>query len=128
MGISKIIKKFCKQKAVYWGSPANDGYGGFTYATAVEIDVRWEDAIRNLTHPMGEEVFSKATVLVQQDVDLHGYLFLGTLADLNAMTGITLTNPKTIDTAFEIIAFDKVPDIKARQYVRTVYLGFRNLL
>lgn len=128
MGITKLIKKVCRQKAVYWGNPVNDGYGGYTFDTAIELDVRWEDAIRNLNHPVGEEVYSKATVIVQQDVDLHGFLFLGTLTDLNAMSGITLTNPRTIETAYEIIAFDKVPDIRAKEYVRTVYLGFRNLL
>ena len=42
-GIEKVAKRFCVETAVYWGNPQNDGYGGFTFDTPVEIKCRWEE-------------------------------------------------------------------------------------
>ena len=127
MSILTYIKTICKQTAVYWGDPVNDGYGGFTFADPVEIKVRWDEKVRTIFDPFGMYKLSKASVLVQQDLDYNSYLYLGTLAELNARTDITLSNPKTIAEALPIMAYDKIPLIKSTtKFVRTVYLGFRN--
>jgi len=127
MGILNYIKRVAVQTAVYWGSPVNDGYGGFTFATAIEVKVRWDEKVRTISDPFGTYKLSKASVLVQQDMDYNGYLYLGTIAEIQANALYTLTNPKTIPTAFPIIAYDKIPLIKSTtKFVRTVYLGFRN--
>lgn len=128
MSILKFIKSITVQTATYWGSPVNDGYGSYTYATPVEIQCRWEDKVRTVFDVYGEYQQSKSSVLVNQDVDYNGYMFLGTIAEATAITGVTITNPKTVPMAYPILSFDRIPLIRSTtEFVHVVYLGFRNL-
>ena len=126
MGVDKLILRFCKQTAVYWGNPQDDGKGGKTYDNGVEIVCRWNDSgkeVRITTN--GKEYISTTQVLVTQDLDVEGYLYLGTLVELDAVGLNKLIydfKPKEMDGAYEIKRFSKVPDVKARQFVRTAYL------
>lgn len=130
MSIENFIKRVCWQDCVYWGSPVEDGYGGKTFADPVEIKCRWEDKVRLLVAATGAETESKATVLVTQELDEQGYLYLGTLDSLDdsGQDSDFLLNPKNIEDAFEIIAKDKIPMVRpSTVFVNTVYLGFRNV-
>lgn len=119
-GIEKFIKKVTVQTAVYWSCPTNDGYGGFTFADPVEIPVRWEDRTEVITAGDGSQYVSKAKILVTQDVDEGGYLYLGSLSDL---TEAQKTDPTRLPTAWKIRRFDKVPMIfKTDEFVRTAYI------
>jgi hypothetical protein len=121
MGIAETIKRTCVQTAVYWGSPVQDGYAEFTFAAPVEILCRWEDLIGQFTSNKGEQIYSKSVVYTLQDLDNNGYLFLGTLADLNAVSNIN--DPKAIDDAYEIKRFDKLPALgSTSEFVRKAYL------
>jgi len=118
--IEKFLAKISVQTAVYWGSPTSDGYGGYTYAEPVEIPVRWESSTKVITTPKGAEYTSRAEVIVNQDVDEEGYLFLGTLDDL---TEAQKANPRLRDDTWKIVRFDKTPMIfKDDEFVRKVYL------
>lgn len=123
--IEKIVKKFCVETAVYWGSPVNDGFGGFTFATPVEIKCRWENKseidIGWLSTGFPANVLlSKSSVLVTQDLDKLGYLYLGTLADLS---GEDTSKPITIEGAHQIHRFDKIPMVfKTNDFVRIAWL------
>lgn len=122
-GIEKVTARFCVETAVYWGNPQNDGYGGFAFDTPVEIPCRWENKSEvnigwlSSGHP-GNSFECKASVLVTQDVDLQGYLFLGTLSDID----IAL-NPIDIQGAYPIHRFDKIPMVRKKdEFVRTAWL------
>ena len=124
-GIEKVEARFCVQTCVYWGSPVNDGYGGFTFADPVELLCRWEDKTEvdigwfSSGNP-GNALATKASVLVIQDLDLQGYMYLGTLADLTASNK---TNPLTKAGAYVIHRFDKIPMVrKTDEFVRTAWL------
>jgi hypothetical protein len=130
MSITNFIKRVAVQTAVYWGSPINDGYGGKTFASPVEIKCRWEDKVRLLISADGSETKSKATVLVTQELDDEGYLYLGTLDDLDEISQDSdfAYNPKNIVHAYEIVAKDRIPMFRSTTvFVNTVYLGFRNV-
>ena len=126
-GIEKIVEKFCVETAVYWGNPVNDGYGGFTYATPVEIDCRWENKTEMdigwlSTGFPGNIRLSKASVLVTEDLDLNGVLWRGTLDTLND-TYDDISDPKIISEAYAIHRVDKIPMVfKTDEFVRTVWL------
>lgn len=120
MGISAFIKSICVQTAVYWGSPVKDGYGGATFNTPVEILCRWEwkEKIQELQN--GKLQHQKGQVLVTEDLDLEGYLYLGSL------TGISgdVTNPLEIEGTYQIIEINKIPMIKSStEFVRTIIFG-----
>lgn len=126
-GIEKIVEKFCVETAVYWGNPVNDGYGGFTYDTPVEIDCRWENKTEMdigwlSTGFPGNIRLSKASVLVTEDLDLNGVLWRGTLDTLND-TYDDISDPKIISEAYAIHRVDKIPMVfKTDEFVRTVWL------
>lgn len=119
MSSNNFPNRNLNQTAVYWGNPQNDGYGGFTYDTPVEISCRWEDSTKIITDSNGREIVSQAEVHVNQDVDEKGLLYLGTLDDLDSDEE---SDPITIASAFEIKRFDKIPNLKATAYYRKAYL------
>lgn len=125
MSIISFINKVCVQTAVYWGSPNENGTGGKIYADPIEIKCRWEDKVKLVADKTGESILSKAEVLVTQELDYQGYLYLGTLDELYdsaASSGVSL-NPKEIDGACEIISRDKIPLFrKTDKFVHKVYL------
>jgi hypothetical protein len=108
------------QKAVYWGSPTPNGFGGFTWDDPVEIDCRWEDSNRQITIAKGEQIISRAEVQVNQDLDGQGILYLG---ELNDLTVAQKADPTIISNAFSIKKFDKIPSLsKPVRYFRKAYL------
>lgn len=127
-GIIKFIKKVCVQTAVYWGSPTPDGYGGKTFADPVELTppngVRWDQKVQLVEdkgiRATGEEIISNAVVLLNQDVDEQGYLYLGSLDDLDS--GVQ-DNPLEVEGAYEIKKVEKIPLFRsATEFVRKAYL------
>ena len=120
MGIIQFVEKVCVQTAVYWGSPVSDGLGGNTYATAVDIACRWDGHLENMLNKFGNQITSKAKILVTQDVDEDGFLYLGSLADLSTEEKL---NPMKVEKAFPIQRVDKTPLFKStNKFVRQVYL------
>lgn len=106
MSITSAIKRLCKQDAVYWGNPQNDGYSDFTYDAAIEIKCRWEDKMQLITNPEGNQQSSRSIVYCLQELDEEGWLYLGLLADL---TAAQIANPKLIREASIIKKFEKSP-------------------
>ncbi len=119
-GMNELLKRNCKDDAVYWGTPANDGEGGYTFADPVDIKCRWETMNQIVTDARGNEMTSRALVYVMQDLDEEGYLYKGTLDDLS---GEDTTNPASITDAFIIKRFQKLPALgSTSDYVRRAYL------
>ena len=101
-----MIVKNCKQTCVYWGSPVNDGYGGFTFASPIEIKCRWEDKVQLIRMDDGNMQSSRSIAYVLQELDEEGYLYLGTLADLDSAEE---EDPSTVVGAWVIKKFEKSP-------------------
>lgn len=113
---TRTAQNLLRQKAVYWANPVNDGQGGYTYDTPIEIDCRWLWKQEKFINDKAEEIVSKAIVLVDQDVAIKGMLALTTLDDLNSSE-----LPEDED-AFEIKAFFKSSDYKVKSYTRKAWL------
>ena len=121
MGIENLIKRTCKQKCVYWGEPIPDGYGGRTFDSAYpeEISCRWEALTQVISDRQGNEIVSRARVYVMEDVEEEGWLFLGTLDDLDSYEE---ADPMEASGAYKIKRFDKTPTIRGDDFVRIAYL------
>lgn len=115
---SKLATSMLNQTAVYWANPTADGFGGRTFDNPVAISVRWERRQQLIIDQAGQEVTSTAIVYVGQDIELGGYLFLGTIADLSSTT----ENPQEVDDAREIRRYDKTPDVSGTRFTRTAWL------
>jgi len=120
----KILDKMRKQTAVYWGSPVRTGSGGWTFATPVELTptdgtgVRWEDAQELFMDPQGDSVLSRAIVYPGMDVDIDGYLYLGTEASLAS----DHSDPTERSDTYKIKQVQKIPTLKATQNLWIVHL------
>ncbi len=108
-----------RQDLVYWGTPSNDGLGGVTFATPVEIKGRWEDTQKKFIDADGQEVVSSSIVFLGQDVDIGGWLFRGTLADISSADE---DSPGDVTGAKEIKAFSKIPTFDATDFERVAAL------
>lgn len=117
-----FISSVCVQTAVYWGNPASDGYGKLTFDTPIEISCRWDHKTRVLVNTAGKEVVSRAEVLVTQELDEEGFLFLGSLDDLPQRHATS--DPMKVSGAYEIKVFTKNPLFQStREFVYMAYLG-----
>ncbi len=106
MSIIDFIEEVTVQTAVYWGSPVDDGYGGKTYAEPEEIMCRWDGSTKLITDAKGEQIVCVAEVMVLQELDIDGILYLGSLDDLDSDQE---DNPATVTGAQRIKQFMKTP-------------------
>jgi len=126
MSIESFIRKVCVQTAVYWGTPTPNGRGGYTYADPRQIQCRWEDMDRLMVHENGKLIHVKGEVLISEDLEMEGWLYLGSLADFDS--SVNVSHPMNIDGAWQIKGLDKVPLFRSTtKFVRKVYLGFGNV-
>jgi len=116
----QLLKKMLRQTAVYWNLSALefDNYGQPIPTTPVEIKVRWEDVGEEFLDAAGTLQLSRAKVYVDRDVKVGGILMLGEL-DSGVMD---LINVKENENAWEIRRFEKLPTIKATQFLRIAFL------
>jgi len=96
------MRRWLNQVATYWGSPLPNGVGGYTYAGPTIIKCRWEDKIEEITSPQGGPITSRATVYLDQEVAIDGYLYLGESE---------ASDPTEVDGAYKIIATAVTPDL-----------------
>lgn len=116
-----FLTRMCCQTAVYWGNPQDDGYGGKTYDDPVEIACRWED-YTEVRRELNETFTCRARVHVLQDLDERGRLYLGTLDDLDSADE---ENPETVNGAYEIKRFEKIPAVgSTTRFLRRALLHY----
>lgn len=101
------------QEATYWASPVPDGFGGHTFDPPERIKVRWIQKSEEFLSTRGSPEFSQAVVHSNQDLDIGGYIFLGTSF---------AADPTTVDGAFPIKRFKKTPDLRNAEYARKAWL------
>ncbi len=112
-----IIKTMRKQTAVYWPFVSINQFGEKAVGDPVQISVRWEDKNEEFLDMGGQIQMSNAVVYVDRDMVNGSILMLGVIADITDPVNI-----KENDGAWEIRKFDKLPDLKAREFLRTAYL------
>ena len=123
MSIMSTYRSSLVQKAVYWGSPVDNGYNKFVYADPVEIDCRWEgkEQLLRTWDGGGISLSYIGIVWVDQDLDKNGCLFLGTLNDLDSGAE---EDPLSMDTVFRIQQFEKLPRMRSTtEFIRRAFLS-----
>ncbi len=107
-----------RQTAMYWALDGFDNHGQPEYAIPIEVDVRWEVKTVEFLGPNGTQELSNAVVYVGQDVKVGGVLMLGELTDIDS----SLTVPKQNEETWEIRRFEKLPNLRNTEFLRTVYM------
>ena len=103
--------------AVWWAKSGTDRYGNPSFATPVEIDVRWTDLNEMQIRADGTSFFSKAKVFVDRDVT-PGDILLHSELDSSVDQDTPLNN----SGAYEVQEFKKVPNKRATKYLRKALL------
>ena len=104
-----------KQTAVYWAFKKFDETGNPEVFPPVEISCRWEDVQTAYTTSAGENAVSKATIYVDRDVTIDGFLWEGVKADAPF-------HPKDVAGAVQIKHFERLPNFRNTEILRTVYI------
>lgn len=126
-----LITKMRRQNAIYWPPAASpDDFGHPAYGDLVELvlteagnyRVRWEDKNEEFLDGTSTVQRSNAVVYVPllpdgTEVQVGGFLWLGDRAGLTSET-VPQNNPG----AWEVRQVGKLPNLKATEYLRTVYL------
>lgn len=111
-----FVTRGLNQTLTYWGSPVYDGRGGYTYDSPITINGRWEDRTEIFIDGAAKEKRSQAVVFVDRDVEEEGYLALGDWTDS------AYDDPVDCNSALKIKAFKKIPNVKATDFGRKVWL------
>jgi len=120
MSIIDFIESVAVQTAVYWGNPVDDGYGGMIYDDPVEIFCRWEGSTKLITDAKGNQIVCVAEVMVTQELDIDGILYLGTIDDLGPDRDDA---PETISDTHRIKQFMKTPLFQSTdEFIMIAYL------
>lgn len=110
-----IITRMLKDFAVYWEISGYDAFGNPSISSPIQLTCRWEDSQQQIVTSDGTPITAKSIVYVNQDVITGGYLFHGLLADAPS-------DPKISEKAFLIRRFDKLPNLRYTEYLRTAYI------
>ena len=115
----RSYKRKLKQQAVFWPAPVSDGYGKMSFSNPCEIKVRWDDSRELFIDAEGNEKTSSAIIFAADDLELLGYIWLGEFDDLSAEEK---ADPHLLDTARQILGYERVPTMKADFFVRKAFL------
>jgi hypothetical protein len=118
--MEQFLERVCTQDAVYWGNPTDNGFGAKTFDPPIAIKCRWQDKVQLLGTPDQVTVISRATVVILQDLEEDGLLWLGSLSSL---TPLQQSNPRTIDKMCIVKRFEKTPALQSTTvFLRKAFL------
>src|SRR5690606_12008808 len=96
---------------------SRDVHGEPTFASPVELDVRWEYRNTEEIDPQGNTIVTNALAVVDRDLSVDDCMWLGELADwLGTGTGVVEAE------IMRVASFSKIPDVKGRHYRRVARL------
>lgn len=101
------------QTCTYWAPGERDIHGKMTYMAPVQKACRWEEISLTFQDKRGEEHQSKSRVFMEDDVDVDGYVMLGTSSE---------ADPTSLETAFEIQQKSRIPNLRAIKMLTTLIL------
>lgn len=120
-----IITRMRKQTCVYWALASSDSagedfddYGQPQWSEPTEISCRWEDVSEEFIDAKGDKQASRSIVYVDRDMRVGEVLMLGVSTDVVDGDNVLEKNAD----AWEIRKFDKIPNLKASEFVRMAFL------
>lgn len=120
-----IITRMRKQTCVYWALASSDSagedfddYGQPQWSEPVEISCRWEDVSEEFVDAKGDKQASRSIVYVDRNMRVGEVLMLGVSTDVVDGDNVLEKNAD----AWEIRKFDKIPNLKASEFLRMAFL------
>jgi hypothetical protein len=104
----RFYKQRLWQDLTYWTPAVKDKWSDDTFATPTSVKGLWFDRHEEFVDWRGDLAYSNATAYIDHELELMGWLYLGTT---------TSTNPKEVVGAFPIRRVDKLPGYRPGQMV-----------
>lgn len=105
------------QKAVLWTRAGTTEFNEPAFSTPIELDVRWEWTQEESLDEAGSPIIVEAMVVVDREIQEGSLMWLGELEDWYG-TGSAGDD----DYRMRVLRYNEVPDLKGRNYRRTVAL------
>jgi len=112
------LSRKLSQVCVYWEPDETDEYGKMAFEDPVELPCRWSDANELYVSADGQEKTSSGIIYTAEDVETTGWLWIGELEDLPSDSD----DPRTVEHAFEIKKFVKIPALHNDVVLRKAFL------
>lgn len=113
----QILTRGLSETAVYWAPATTDRYGRKSFSAATTISCRWEDIQEEFFDTDHTKQISQSRVFVDREVQLGGYLYLGTYSSLSSTAA-----PEQNSGAFRVLGRKTVKNIDATKTLRYVLL------
>lgn len=107
----RVERRILKEKAVLWERNGYDADGEPTVSAKREIPVRWEEKRTEMISDDGTPIAVDGTVFVDEDINTGSVLWKGKLKD---------TSPDPTENLMEVVARNLSPDMKGRNFKRSV--------
>lgn len=105
-----LITRMRRQVATWFQQTGTDEFGQPSFTAGVEIKCRWSDEAKEVIAPDGSKMISSSVVYVDRDMEPGDLLQNSPLSDSD------------VEEASRIEAFQKIPNLKATEYLRVAYL------
>lgn len=116
-----MSRRFMKQDFLYWQKTGSGDFGKPTYATYQPLKARWEDKQQEILLPDNRKVLSKGFLMVYSRLLEGSLVFLGTLAQWQAMPTYP-TVPTVGQGGREILLVTTEPDLQAKDQTYEIFL------
>ena len=107
------LKKYLKQKLVYWAKVGSGGSGQPIFAAAKEMDCRWDDVTQEVMTMDRRIIVSNAQIMAASPFKAGGIIFQGTLNDWKSLSTYPAVPTKN-QGGYEIFVTKGIPDLKGR--------------
>ena len=108
-----VENRFYMQIATYWPRHEDDGFGGWSYGSAIQYYVRWEEWVEERFDSGGDKFLSRSIIWLPAVVAAGGYLYLGQSA---------ASDPTLLDEAFVIREVVDTPALRGNTREVRAYL------
>lgn len=124
--VKRILKKFQKQKLLYWPKTGNDSFGKPIFGDVQQLPCRWEGKEQEILLPDGRKVLSHGYLLMGVVLVPGSWVFLGSgltpMTDWQAMAGQYPNLPTKAQGGREVLVCKDTPDLKNQDHLYEAYL------
>ena len=112
-----LITRMMKQAGVWWKQKDTNEDGSPVFESPIQIECRWEDIHEEFIDAKGDKKMSDSVVYVDRDMTVGDVLLLGTLTWQHRRS-----NPLELAGAYEVKNWEKLPNLRNTEYLRTAIL------
>lgn len=101
------------RQQITWWPVTRNAYNELVFAPPEPLGGRWEARTEEFINAEGQRTVSRAVALLSKDVSPGDYLAEGDYSE---------SDPRNVEGAYRVEAFQKVPDLRVTSFIRKAYM------